>query len=107
MNVKEIVLEDMVLQAAEGLDMTEGSNISLKNIQLITKNTNPVMNIHNSKDIVLNKIGYKNGAELLLNVTGEKTRGLVLKETDTSKAKKKVEFSYGAEQGSLLPVSLR
>ena len=107
MNVKEIVLEDMVLQAAEGLDMTEGSNISLKNIQLITKNTNPVMNIHNSKDIVLNKIGYKNGAELLLNVTGEKTRGLVLKETDTSKAKKKVAFGYGAEQGSLLPVSLR
>ena len=107
MNVKEIVLEDMVLQAAEGLDMTEGSNISLKNIQLITKNTNPVINIHNSKDIVLNKIGYKNGAELLLNVTGEKTRGLVLKETDTSKAKKKVAFGYGAEQGSLLPVSLR
>jgi polygalacturonase len=105
MNVTNIVLEDMVLQANEGLDMTEGSNITLKNIQLITKNTNPVMNIHNSKDIVLNKIGYKNGAELLLNITGDKTKGLLLKETDATKAKKKVEFGYGAGENSLLPTA--
>ena len=101
MNVKNIVLEDMVLQANDGLDITEGSGIALKNIQLITKNTNPVMNIHNSRDIVLNKIGYRSGAELLLNVTGEKTSGVVLKETDASKAKKKVEFGFGATEGTL------
>jgi len=101
MNVKNIVLEDMVLQANEGLDMTEGSGITLKNVQLITKNTYPVMNIHNSKDIVLNKIGYKTGAELLLNVTGEKSKGIVLKETDASKAKKKVEFGFGATENTL------
>lgn len=102
MNVKNIVLEDMVLQANEGLDMTEGSNITLRNIQLLTKNTNPVMNVHNSREIVLNRIGYLGGAELLLNITGEKTRGVVLKETDASKAKKKVEFGYGANESSLL-----
>lgn len=101
MSVKNIVLENMVLQANDGLDMTEGSGIALKNIQLITKNTNPVMNIHNSKDIVLNKIGFKSGAELLLNVTGEKTSGVVLKDTDASKAKKKVEFGFGAGEGSV------
>jgi len=101
MSVKNIVLENMVLQANDGLDMTEGSGIALKNIQLITKNTNPVMNIHNSKDIVLNKIGYNSGAELLLNVTGEKTSGVVLKDTDASKAKKKVEFGFGAGEGSV------
>ena len=101
MNVKKIVLEDMVLQANEGLDMTEGTGITLKNIQLITKNTNPVMNIHNSKEIVLDKIGYKNGAELLLNVTGEKSKGIVLKNTDASKAKKKVEFGFGASEATV------
>jgi polygalacturonase len=101
MNVKNIVLEDMVLQADKGLDMTEGNGISLKNIRLITKNTDPVMNIHNSQNIALNKIGYKEGAELLLNITGEKTKGLVLKETDTSKAKRKVEFGFGAGEDVL------
>lgn len=50
---------------------------------------------------MLNKIGYKNGAELLLNVTGEKTKGLMLKETDASKAKKKVQFGSGAGEAVL------
>jgi hypothetical protein len=102
MNVKNIVLQDMVLQATDGLDMTEGSGIALKNVQFLTKNTNPVINIHNSRDIVLNKIGYTDNAELLLNVTGEKTKGLVLKDTDATKAKKKVEFGYGAGESSLV-----
>jgi hypothetical protein len=101
MNVKNIVLEDMVLQAKEGLDMTEATNIMLKNIQLVTDNTNPVMNIHNSRDIVLNNIGYNDNSELLLNVTGEKTKGLVLKNTNTTKAKRKVEFAYGADKEAL------
>lgn len=98
MNVKDIVLEDMVLQADEGLDMTEGTNITLKNIQLITKNTDPVMSIHNSQQITLKKIGYRDNADLLLRITGDKTKGITLSETDASKAKKKVDFDYGAKE---------
>lgn len=101
MNVQNIFLQDMVLQADEGLDMQEGSGIVLKNIQLLTTQTNPVMNIHNSKNITLDKIGYQPNAELLMNVTGEKTNGLVLKNTDATKAKKKVEFAFGADAASL------
>ncbi|HZH63512.1 MAG TPA: glycoside hydrolase family 28 protein [Flavisolibacter sp.] len=100
MNVKNIVLKDMVLQADEGLDMTEGNGITLKNIQLITKNTNPVMNIHNSQNITLEKIGYQN-ADVLLNVTGEKSTGIAVNDTDTKKAKKGVEFGYGAKEDAV------
>ena len=95
MNIINIVLKDMVLQAAEGLDMTEGSSITLQNVLLITKNTNPVMNIHNSRNITLNKVGYKS-AEVLLNVTGDKSAGISLSGTDTKKAAKSVEFNFGA-----------
>src|SRR5688500_16001106 len=34
MNVKGIVMQNMVIQAKIGLDMTEGSNITLRNVQL-------------------------------------------------------------------------
>ncbi|RYZ22051.1 MAG: glycoside hydrolase family 28 protein [Chitinophagaceae bacterium] len=108
MNVKNIVMEDMVLQAKEGLDMTEGTGITLKNVQLITENKNPVMNIHNSQNITLANVGYRD-AEVLLNVTGEKTKEIALNGTDTKKAKKGVEFGYGATEkavkvsGSLKP----
>lgn len=100
MNVQNIVMENMVLQAKQGLDMTEGSNITLKNVYLVTKEIDPVMNIHNSQNITLNKITYNN-ADLLLNVSGEKSKGLKLLNTDVKKAKKSVEFTYGATDGAL------
>ncbi|HKB43178.1 MAG TPA: glycoside hydrolase family 28 protein [Chitinophagaceae bacterium] len=102
MNVRNIYLENMILKTKEGLDCTEGSNIELKNVQFLTDNTNPVMNIHNSKNIVLDKIGYKNGAELLLNVSGEKSEKISLKNTDITKTKKKVEFNYGAVEKMMM-----
>ena len=97
MNVKNIVMEDMVMQSQEGLDMTEGTGIVLKNVTLITENKNPVMNIHNSQSIALTNVKYKD-AEVLLNVTGEKSKDIVLSGVDTKKARKGVEFGYGATE---------
>ena len=102
MNVKNVFLEDMVLQADQGLDFTEASGITLKNVQLITSNTNPVLNIHNSKNITLDRIGYKAGSELLLNVSGEKSSRIQLINTDATKAKKKLETSYGADEKAVI-----
>ena len=102
MNVKNVFLEDMVLQAEQGLDFTEASGISLKNVQLLTSNTNPVLNIHNSKNITLDRIGYKAGSDLLLNVSGEKSSRIQLINTDGSKAKKKLETSYGANDKAVV-----
>ena len=97
MNIKNIVLKDMVLQADKGLDMTEGNGITLQNVQLITKDINPVMNIHNSQNITLNKIGYSS-ADLLLNVTGEKSKDIKVIATDVTRPKKGMEFGYGAKE---------
>lgn len=101
MNVKDIFLENMVLQSKDGLDCTEATGLHLKNVKLITVNTNPVININNSKDITLDKIDYKNGAQLLLNVSGEKSADINLINTDASKAKNKVEFVNGATEKSV------
>ena len=101
MNVKNIVMQNMVLQAKHGLDMTEGSDITLKNVQIIARETNPILNIHNSGNITLDKIQYKNGADLLLNISGEKTKGVKLINTDTNNAKKKVDFTFGATDAAL------
>ena len=100
MNIKDIVLENMTLQADKGLDMTEASNIVLRNVQLITKDVNPVMNIHNSQNITLSNIQY-NKADLLLNVTGEKSHGITVMATDRSKVKKVVETSFGAKESAV------
>jgi hypothetical protein len=70
-------------------------------VQLVTEETDPVLQVHNSKNIVLNTIKYNENAETLLSVMGDKTKGVKLINTDGSKAKKKVEFNYGAAQTAL------
>ncbi|WP_066401846.1 glycoside hydrolase family 28 protein [Flavisolibacter tropicus] len=101
MNVKNIVMENMIIQAKAGLDMTEATGITLRNVQLLTKEVDPVMNIHNSQNIVLDRITYKPGADLLLNISGEKSKGIKLNGTDVKRAKKDVEYSYGATDAAI------
>jgi hypothetical protein len=101
MNVKDVQLEDMVIHAKEGLDFTEASNIKLKNIHVIIENTDPVASLHNSENISLDHITYPADSKLLLNVSGERSRNIVVTKTDASKAKTKAEFNYGANNTAL------
>jgi hypothetical protein len=73
----------------------------LKNVTLHTKQTDPVLNIHNSQDIILVNIKYKEASELLLNVSGDKSKTISLTGTDTNKAKKAVDFTYGANKDAV------
>ena len=101
MNVNNIVMQNMVIQAKQGLDMTEGSNITLRNVTLLTKESDPVLKIHNSQNITLDKISYQSNADLMLAVSGEKSKGIVVNGTDAKKAKKGVEFNWGATEAAL------
>lgn len=100
MNVQNVVMENMIIRADKGLDMTEANGITLNNVNLITKDSDPLMTIHNSQHITLNRISYP-GAELLLNVSGEKSSGIALTSTDVHRAKKSVEVSYGAKESAV------
>ncbi|GAA4321584.1 glycoside hydrolase family 28 protein [Flaviaesturariibacter amylovorans] len=100
MNIQEIVLKNMVLQAHKGLDMTEATGIVLDNVQLITRELSPVLNIHNSRNITLYKIRYPK-ADLLLHVSGDKSNGISVRGTDKAGAAKGLELSYGAREGAV------
>lgn len=101
MNVQDIVMKNMVLQARQGLDMTEGSNIVLENVQVLTKETDPVLNIHNSKGIKLINIRYNNDTEVLLNLSGEKTKNISISKTNIKNAKKGIDYNYGATEAAV------
>jgi polygalacturonase len=101
MNVQNVYLKDMVLQAKQGIDFTEASGIHLNNIKLITKNTEPVARIHNSHDITLANISYPDNTKLLFDIQGEKAKNIVVSKTDVSKAEKQTEFNFGATDKAL------
>ncbi|OQP47398.1 glycoside hydrolase [Niastella yeongjuensis] len=96
MHVKEVHLENMMLQADKGIDIQEASGITLKNVTILSKETNPVVDIINSDRLTFDKLTYKKDAELLFRVAGDRTKNINIQNTDASKAKEKIQYEFGA-----------
>ena len=92
MAIKDISLENIVIEANKGLVCQEAENIRLKNVTLLTTDTKPVMEVQNSKNISLDGIKYASGADLLLRVSGDRSQEIHLTNTNTKLAKKGLEL---------------
>ncbi|HEX7847117.1 MAG TPA: glycoside hydrolase family 28 protein [Chitinophagaceae bacterium] len=101
MHVKDIVMENMVLQAKKGIDIQEASNIVFRNVKVISEESKPVIDIVQSDNLTFDKITYKEGAELLFRVSGDRSGLINIKNTDASKAKEKVTYELGASEKSV------
>ncbi len=104
MHVKDIVLENMVLQSKKGIDVQEATNITFRNIKVISKETDPVVDIVQSDKLVFDNITYKDGARLLFRLNGERTQNISIKNTDASKAKEKITYELGANEKSVTTI---
>ena len=102
MHVKDIVLENMVLQAEKGIDVQEASGITFKNIKVISNETDPVIDVVHSDKLVFDNITYKDGAKLLFRINGERSNNISIKNTDASKAKEKITYELGATEKSVI-----
>ena len=101
MHVKNVVLENMVLQANKGIDIQEATGIQLRNIKVISAETNPVVDIVNSDDILFDKLSYKAGSDLLFRVGGDRTKEIKIQNTDATKAKQRIQYEFGATEKSV------
>lgn len=102
MHVKDIVLENMVLQAKKGMDIQEATGILFKNIKVIAAETDPVIDIVQSDKLVFDNITYKDNAELLFRVSGDRSHSISIKNTDASKAKERIAYELGASEKSVM-----
>jgi hypothetical protein len=101
MHIKNILIENAVIQADEGIDIQEASDITLNNITMIPKNTNPLAYVLNSDHITIDNLKYADGAEVLAQVQGERTKAIYFLNTDTSKAKQKLATGFGATEATV------
>jgi len=102
MNIKNIELENLVIRSKKGVECEEASNISIKNLRLLVADTDPVINILNSNNISFDKLLFNEGAELLVNVKGERSSLIKLKNLDSSKVKNKIKADLGAKDNSVI-----
>jgi len=96
MHVQNILIENAVLQADEGIDIQEASNITLNNITMVSKNTNPVAYILNSDSITIRGLKYRDSSEVLVQVQGDRTKEIYVLNTDLTKAKQKLNAGFGS-----------
>ncbi len=92
MSIKDISLENITLESQKGMLCQEAENIRLKNVTLLSTETKPVLEVQNSKNISFDNLRYASGADLLLRVTGDRSQGIKLTNTNTKLAKKDVEL---------------
>jgi polygalacturonase len=100
MHIKNINLENMTLQAKVGVDIQEATGVNIKNVNIISKENNPLLYVLNSDAVVFDKIQYKT-ADVLVQVEGERSGDISVKNTDTKKAKKIKEIGFGAKEENI------
>ena len=102
MPVENIRIENMVVKAEKGIELTDAKGITLNNIQLITDSKKPVVFIDNSSNLTFDKIDFNKNTDLFMSVNGDRSANISVAKTDVSKAKKEVEFQKGALEKSLI-----
>lgn len=101
MHVKDIILENMVLQANKGIDIQEASGITFRNMEIITKEDNPLIDITQSDKLIFENIRYKENVELLFRINGDRSQQINIKNTNASRAKKGIAFELGATEKAI------
>lgn len=104
MNIKDIALENVTIQAEKGIECIEASGIDFKNVNIIVNNSAPLVQLQNSSNISFDQLQYKDGAELLFNVSGEKSTAIKVRSTSTRGAKK-IKFTAAEVKSSALQIS--
>ena len=102
MHIANINMRDMVMQTKSGIECSEATGISFKNVQLATKETTPVVHVTNSSAITLDSVRYNDNANVLLQLSGDRCKNIKLLHTDTSKAKTPIQYGAGANENMLV-----
>lgn len=100
MKIKNIHLENLVLKTNKGVEITEANGISLKNVYLDCKDTDPLVSVKNSNDVAFDHLTYSK-AQLLFSVEGKNTSDIKVTHTDVAKAASQTAFNKGADSHSL------
>ena len=67
-------------------------------MKVISKDTEPVIDVVQSDNLFFDNISYKDGAKLLFRINGERSNNITIKNTDASKAKEKIRYELGASE---------
>ena len=101
MNIQNINLENLNIQSKIGVEISEATNVNIKNLNFITTSSNPLIAINNSKNVNFTNIKPIADYKSFFSISGEKTSGINLSGTPVSSVKEKTTYEFGANPKAL------
>ena len=101
MNVRNVRMENLLIQAEKGMYSEETEGVEIKNLTLLTRDANPLIDVRSSRQLTFDNLRYKPGAELLVNVLGGTSRDVLLLNTDVSNAKRDFQIASEIPAGTV------
>jgi len=98
MHIQNISLSNMIIQAKKGIEISEASDISFNNVRVIAADTNPLVDILNSSNVVFQKMEFPSPSTLLFKIGGDRTKNISVINSDITSAKQVMEFEDGANK---------
>jgi polygalacturonase len=102
MHVQNIVLQNMVLQARKGFDIQEASNISFKQITILSTASNPVIDIVQSDRLSFDAVKIAPSSSLMFRISGDRSGKIMVANTPQNQAVNFVKFELGATEKSMV-----
>jgi polygalacturonase len=99
MPVKDILLENMMLQAKKGIDVQEASDIVFSDVRVLAEENDPSVDITQSRNILFDKLNLGKNRMLSIRVNGERSEGIVFRKSDINPPL--LKFELGATQKSV------
>ena len=98
MPVSNITMKNMVLQAEKGIELIDAKDIEITDVELKTKETQPVVLVDNSSQLRFDHLEYNANSDLLFEIKGTRSQDVKVTNTDLEKARTKVKYDEGASE---------
>ena len=89
MNLRNVSLENAVLETQNGIIMIDADGIQLKNVTVFAEG-GPTLTIYNSKNVDVSGLTYRESTEPVVKLLGEQTKNVSFKNTDFKDAARQI-----------------
>ena len=100
MPLKNIDLKNLVITAEKGISMFDVDGVKVDNAEIYTSD-NPVFNVSQTKNVVINKINYKDDLPVFMKLNGNKTDNIEIAGTNLLFPEKQIQFGYNVKTNTL------
>lgn len=100
MSIKNIDLKNITIESKAGILCQDVENINLKNVSIYCTETT-VAHITNGRNITLDGMLF-DSSDVFAKISGDRSAGITLLNTDTSKTKKAFELGEGVSEKTVL-----